>query len=94
MTNTMLSTVDALATPEIDESWDVERIRADFPCASSEGEWEATDLFGQWRVIAGTSRSSLIVAVSTSNKNTQTFIVAFTISVNAQPPLTKVRARK
>ena len=31
MTNTMLSTVDALATPEIDESWDVERIRADFP---------------------------------------------------------------
>jgi cysteine desulfurase/selenocysteine lyase len=31
MTNTMLSTVEALATPEIDESWDVERIRADFP---------------------------------------------------------------
>ena len=27
----MVSTVDALATPEIGESWDVERIRADFP---------------------------------------------------------------
>jgi cysteine desulfurase/selenocysteine lyase len=31
MSNAMVSTVDALLTPEIGESWDVERIRADFP---------------------------------------------------------------
>ena len=32
LSNTMVSTVDALVTPEIGESWDVERFALTFPC--------------------------------------------------------------